>query len=107
MEDLCERILSSLFRHRGVPRSTAIHHCCVNPRPSREVSTHVLDLRGHVLWPLGNVSGGQHSIFTVDANNVGPGRKVERIWAERAGKADCVFTRRRVKSQRLWRRLSM
>ncbi len=40
-------------------------------------------------------------------NNVGPGRKVGRIWAERAGKADCVFTRRLVKSQQLWRRPSM
>ncbi len=39
MEDLRERILSSLFRHHGVLRSPAIHHYCVNPHPSREVST--------------------------------------------------------------------
>ena len=39
MEDLRKRILSSLFRNRGVPRSSAIHHYCVNPHPSREVST--------------------------------------------------------------------
>ncbi len=39
MEDLRKRILSSLFHHRGVLRSTAIHHYGVNPHPSREVST--------------------------------------------------------------------
>ncbi len=39
MEDLRERILSSLIRDRSVPRSPAIHHNCINPYPSRKVST--------------------------------------------------------------------
>ncbi len=42
MEDLREWILSSIDRHCGIPRSTAIHHHCVNPHPSREVSTWVI-----------------------------------------------------------------
>ncbi len=46
MEDLREWIFESMNRHRGIPRSTAIHHYCVNPHPSREVSTNPRPHRG-------------------------------------------------------------
>ncbi len=39
MEDLREWILSSINRVRGIPRTPAIHHYCINSHPSRTVST--------------------------------------------------------------------
>ncbi len=39
MEDLRDWILSSINHDRGILRTPAIHHYCVNPHPTREVST--------------------------------------------------------------------
>ncbi len=49
MEDLHDRILSSINRHRGIPRTPAIHHYRVNPHPDREVSTY-LQQRGQDMF---------------------------------------------------------
>ncbi len=72
MEDLGDWILSSINRVRGIPQTPAIHHYCVNPRPSREVSTlphaevrlPLLDLHSPALYSHREQS---HSPSTQDA----------------------------------------
>ncbi len=67
MEDLREWILSSLDRDHGIPRSPAIHHYCVNPHPSREVST-ATNLKIHL-----EQQGYLHQVLDI-LNNIQQGR---------------------------------